>query len=158
MSAKSTVYVMEAAAGLVKVGHSQEIQKRRLHARWKKGVQSLDIVFTTEPTVMARLVEKMAICRLREMTGVKRGEWFTVSKEIAIGVVEDAMAASHEVPPEDAPPIKPLLVPVRVSLFDHQLAAIDKIKSERMGMSDRASIIRELVAQALADRKHRGKR
>jgi metal-responsive CopG/Arc/MetJ family transcriptional regulator len=52
------------------------------------------------------------------------------------------------------PPVgdKPM-TQLAVRFPDELLGAIDEIVAERYGQSDRTSIIRELVAQALADRK-----
>lgn len=47
---------------------------------------------------------------------------------------------------------------IAIRFPEELLSQVDEIVSERFGQADRTAIIRELVAQALADRKQRGKR
>lgn len=65
--------------------------------------------------------------------------------------------------PKQKPMGRPLLgdkpmKQIAIRFPEDLLNQVDEIAAERFGQADRTAIIRELVAQALADRKHRGKR
>ncbi len=65
--------------------------------------------------------------------------------------------------PKQKPMGRPLLgdkpmKQIAIRFPDDMLSEVDAIAAERFGHADRTAIIRELVAQALADRKQRGKR
>jgi hypothetical protein len=153
MTGTSVVYVMAAPDGRVKVGHSQDVDRRRPQARWSKRLPSLDVVYRSEPTALARWIERHALASLRALTGVKRGEWFAVPVSVATNAVRDAIDQSRGVPLSDAPPIKSKTTRLVIAFLDEMLSEVDEIVEARYGQADRAAIIRELVAQALAERK-----
>jgi hypothetical protein len=144
------VYVMEAEDGTVKVGHSNNPERR---LRQISGATGLRLAHKTPSLTEAERVERMAH-RLLTLNGQKiRAEWFSASVMEAMEAIERAMAIvdGNVEPPPKPPPVRkvPARVIVKVEFDERKLSVIDQVIKERYGQATVRDILREALAAGL---------
>lgn len=154
MKTNAKVYVMRAADGRVKLGHSRNPERRA------QELGCVELAYSTQTIVEAERVERLAH-RVLALHGEHcRGEWFEATVENAIFAIETALKqARDELPlggrlkPHNSFPEGSALVPV---LFPPSLlGAIDEEEARNMAIRGRSAMIRALCVEALAARAKR---
>lgn len=146
MNTNAKIYVLQGDDGLVKVGHSVSVERR---ARQIGGVT---IAHQTQIKEQAEIIERTAHRLLRLAGKGVRSEWFSATVAEAIDAIRRAERIANgleldlaRIRPVRNPP-KPLIT---IEITEEQLAAIDAIISEREGVPDRTTIIREMLTKGL---------
>ena len=157
MRQNARIFVIQDDDGAIKVGHSTD-PNRRVHQLERA---SLKIVHVSDVYVEAERVERAAH-RLLAWAGKRispKGDWFSASLEEAIAAINKAalIADGLEPMPPPAPSVRTKAPTERILIRfpRHILDAVQEIVVERGNVTERATIIRELVAEALAVRSKR---
>lgn len=146
MNTNARIYVLRGEDGLVKVGHSVNVERR---AKQIGGVAG--IAHVTEVKEQVELIERTAH-RLLRLAGKKvRGEWFSATLKEAVAAIElaERIANGIELPLVTHPrvPSGRAMTPVTIWLPDELLEAVDAVIEDREGQTDRGSVIREYLAK-----------
>lgn len=160
MTRQAKVYVIQRE-GTVKVGFSTDpVRRAKAFGRCAALAHATDEEIDFED---ARRLERLAH-RVLVLSGKHiRGEWFSATVEDAVAAIEIAMRQASNVElklggdvPRHCRP-RPETVLVTVTMPQGMVAALDAIVAADAAGTDRSSVIRQLVAEALAAR-GKGKR
>lgn len=146
LKTNAKIYVLQGSDGLVKVGHSVNVERRA------KQIGGVAIAHQTHVKEQAEVIERTAHRLLRLAGKGVRSEWFSATVAEAIDAIRRAERIANgleldlaRIRPVRNPP-KPLIT---IEITEEQLAAIDAIIEDRRGQTNRAAVIREFLAKGL---------